>query len=232
MITIDLDGGRATTAVRYEPPGAEPPWARVVLAHGAGAGQRHPFIVNVARRLAAAGVEVVTFNFPYMEQKRRVPDRTGVLEHCFRRVIEAIHDDAARALVIGGKSMGGRIATHLAAEGARIAGVFALGYPLHPPGKPEQRRNAHLPAITVPVLIVQGEHDPFGSPSELVPVIDAMKTRVQLEVVAGGDHSLAVRGVPRDHTHDAVSILVTQWIHDLCGAAQLRAEPHILPELP
>jgi predicted alpha/beta-hydrolase family hydrolase len=212
VITIDLDEGRRTTAVRYEPPDGHAVRAQVVLAHGAGGGQRHPFIVNVARRLAAAGVEVVTFNFPYMEQKRRVPDRTGVLEHCFRRVIETVHDDAARALVIGGKSMGGRIATHLAAQGTRIDAVFALGYPLHPPGKPDQPRVAHLPAITSPILIVQGEHDPFGTPSELRPVIATMKAPVRLEVVSGGDHSLAVRGEPADARYESLAATIVRWI--------------------
>lgn len=214
MITIDLDEGRHTTAIRYETPAEQPARARVVLAHGAGAGQRHPFIVNVARRLAAAGIEVVTFNFPYMEQKRRVPDRADVLERCFRRVIERTHVTAAgdRPLFIGGKSMGGRMATHLAAQGARIGGVFAIGYPLHPPGKPEQRRDAHLSAITVPVLIVQGEHDPFGTSSELAHVITSMKARVQLDVVAGGDHSLAVRGRPPDQLYDWLSARIADWL--------------------
>lgn len=215
MITIDLDEGRQTTAVRYEPPGRPGGRAQVVLAHGAGAGQGHPFMVNVARRLAAAGVEVVTFNFPYMEEKRRVPDRPVVLERCFRRVIEAVHPDAGRALIIGGKSMGGRLATHLAAQGARIAGVFALGYPLHPPGKPDRRRVAHLPAITAPVLIIQGERDPFGTPAELAPVIETMTARVALEVVAGGDHSLGVRGRPPDDLYAWLATRIAGWLQSV-----------------
>ncbi len=116
--------------------------ALFVLAHGAGAGELHPFMVAFGRGLAATGVDVVTFNFPYMDQKRKVPDNAPVLEEAFRRAIDAARHDlklAAHPLFIGGKSMGGRMATHLAAQGADgLRGVVALGYPLHPPGKPEQ----------------------------------------------------------------------------------------------
>jgi uncharacterized protein len=186
---------------------------RVVLAHGAGAGQRHPFIVNVARRLGAAGIDVTTFDFPYMEQRRRVPDSAPVLEHRFRHVIEQVRTAGGGSrLFIGGKSMGGRIATQLAAQGEAVDGVFALGYPLHPPGKPQQLRSAHLPTITVPVLIVQGERDPFGTPSELKPVIATMRAPVRLETVAAGDHSLGVKGVPPDRLHDWLASVIVEWI--------------------
>lgn len=173
-----------------------------MLAHGAGAGQNHPFMVAYARGLAGLGIDVVTFDFPYMAQQRRVPDRTPVLESSFRDAIaEARAGETLRGrrLFIGGKSMGGRMATHLAAQGVEgLAGVVALGYPLHPPGKPEQRRTAHLPDITVPLLIVQGERDTFGTPVELAPVIAAMRAHVTLHVVSGGDHSLTVRARGQD----------------------------------
>jgi len=189
------------------------PVVRLVLAHGAGAGQRHPFIVNVARRLRAAGIDVTTFDFPYMEQRRRVPDSAPVLEHRFRQVIEQVRTAGGGSrLFIGGKSMGGRIATQLAAQGEAVDGVFALGYPLHPPGKPQQLRSAHLPTITVPVLIVQGERDPFGTPSELEPVIATMRAPVRLETVAAGDHSLAVRGVPSDQLFEWLASVIVEWI--------------------
>ena len=220
MIGVSLDGGRRTTAIRYDPVTPDPTHARVVLAHGAGAGQQHPFIVNAARRLAAAGFEVVTFNFPYLEEKRRVPDRPAALEACFRRVVEAARegDAASRPLFIGGKSMGGRIATHLAAQGASIAGVFALGYPLHPPGKPQQLRSAHLPDITVPVLIVQGERDPFGTPSELAPAVAAMQAPVTLEVAVGGDHSLGRPRQPASDRDDWLAAVIAAWIRRVYSA--------------
>jgi predicted alpha/beta-hydrolase family hydrolase len=171
------------------------PAALLVLAHGAGAGQKHPFMVGVARELSGRGVDILTFDFPYMAAGRRVPDRASVLEQAFHDAIAAARQwSRAGRLFIGGKSMGGRMATHLGAQGADgLTGIIALGYPLHPPGKPDQLRAAHLPSITVPVLIVQGERDTFGTPAELRPVLATMRAPVTLHVVAGGDHSLAVR---------------------------------------
>jgi len=210
---VPLENG-ATTAWHYEP--EEPAGALLVLAHGAGAGQRHPFIVGVAAALAARGIDVVTFNFPYMEQNRRVPDRAPLLEACFRAVVAAAMEPGrlhTRRLFIGGKSMGGRMATHLAAQGLDpLAGVVALGYPLHPPGKPDQVRVAHLPAIVAPVLIVQGERDAFGTPQELAPAIETMRAPVTLHVVSGGDHSLAVKGRSKNEALEAVTTVVAGWI--------------------
>ncbi len=133
-LTVPLETG-ARTALVYA---AEVPVATLVLGHGAGAGQRHPFMVTFARAISALGIDVVTFNFPYTEAGRRVPDRGPVLEDRYRRVIEAVSTQPARArrrLFIGGKSMGGRIATQVAAAGRelRIEGLVLLGYPLHPP---------------------------------------------------------------------------------------------------
>ena len=171
------------------------PLALFVFAHGAGAGQRHPFMVAYARSLAEQGIDVVTFDFPYMVNGRRAPDRPPVLEAAFRTAVEgARHGREALPLFIGGKSMGGRMATHLAAAGTTTAGVITLGYPLHPPGQPDKKRIAHFPDIRIPWLIVQGERDTFGTPEELVPELAAVPGTVRLEVIAGGDHSLAVRG--------------------------------------
>src|SRR4029077_14479116 len=109
--------------------------------------------------------------------RRRVPDRTDTLEACYRAAIATAREHFGRASVfIGGKSMGGRIATHLAAtddaDASGIAGVVLLGYPLHPPGKPDQLRAAHLPRIRAPMLFIQGERDPFGTRDELRPVLE------------------------------------------------------------
>ena len=101
--------------------------------------------------------------------------------------------------------MGGRIATHLGAQGVdRLSGIVALGYPLHPPGKPDQLRAAHLPSIGVPMLIVQGERDTFGTPAELEPVVATMRATVALHIVAGGDHSLAVRRRTNGDIYDVI----------------------------
>ena len=198
-----------------------PTKALLVLAHGAGAGQGHPFMTACARGLSARGIDVATFDFPYMQQKRRLPDKAPLLEQCFREVIDAARDhDELRShrLFIGGKSMGGRIATHLGAAGVeKLAGIVALGYPLHPPGKPQQPRAAHLPSVTVPMMIVQGERDAFGTPTELAPVMQTMTAPVTLHVVARGDHSLAVGGRPRDDVYTEVLDATVRWIYSVYG---------------
>jgi predicted alpha/beta-hydrolase family hydrolase len=184
------------TAQRYRASGAGPSVATLILAHGAGAPQSSAFMVSFARGLARRGCDVVTFDFPYMAEGRRLPDRAPTLEACFRDVIGAISKaDAPGPLVIGGKSMGGRIATHLAAQGVTgPAGVVALGYPLHPPGRPEQLRAEHLARIRLPMLIVQGSRDAFGTPEELGPTLAPLGAAATLHVVDGGDHSFKILG--------------------------------------
>jgi hypothetical protein len=157
-------------------------------------------MVAFGTNLAERGIDVVTFNFPYMDAKRRVPDRAPVLEQAWLAVIADTRrrvPSAARALFIGGKSMGGRMASHVAAHHAEAAGPLAglvfLGYPLHPPGRLDQLRDAHLPAIAVPMLFVQGSRDTFGTPDELRPVLARLHARADLHVVEGGDHSLGTR---------------------------------------
>ena len=225
-LAVEVDAATRTSALHYAADQERSRHALLVLAHGAGAGHQHPFMTTVAHGLALAGIHVVTFNFPYTEQKRRAPDRAPVLERCFRRVVERVRtldELSACRLFIGGKSMGGRIATHLAAQGLEdLRGLVALGYPLHPPGKPDQRRAAHLPSIAVPVLIVQGERDAFGTPAELQPVLETMKAPVTLHVVSDGDHSLAVRGRPRDDVYRQVFDAIGEWIDAQAEARALR----------
>ncbi len=202
----------------HYPPASKPAGCLLVLAHGAGAGQRHPFMVSVARGLAERGLDVVTFDFPYIREKRKAPDKAPVLEAAFREAIEEARSTAGRGhrLFIGGKSMGGRMATHLASQGLDdLRGVVALGYPLHPPGKPEQLRGAHLPAIGVPVLIVQGERDAFGTPAELRPVVASMRAAVTLHTVPGG-HSFAVD----TSVLDTVAAWITSCSVDEAGRAR------------
>jgi predicted alpha/beta-hydrolase family hydrolase len=174
-------------------------------------------MVSMARLLSAKGISVVTFDFPYMRERRKVPDRAPVLEAAFREVIDVAREWAhGLPLVIGGKSMGGRMATHLGAQGIDgLKGIVVFGYPLHPPGKPDQPRVAHLPSITVPVLIIQGDRDTFGTPDELRPVIKTMTAQVTLHVVAKGDHSLSVRGRKRDDTLADVAEAVVGWTNNV-----------------
>jgi predicted alpha/beta-hydrolase family hydrolase len=137
---------------------------------------------------------VITFNFLYIEEKRRLPDRGPVLEQTYRDVIDHVRgqlESARRALFIGGKSMGGRIATQVAAadETLPVAGLVLLGYPLHPPGQPQKLRDAHLPAVRRPMLFVQGSRDTFGTPAELMPILAKLSPAPTLHVIDGGDHS-------------------------------------------
>lgn len=211
-------GDSSVTALVYAAPDPAPPHPTVILAHGAGLPQTSPFMVDFAKGLARRGCQAVTFNFPYTEQHRRLPDRAPVLEGCFREVVAAVRARPVLAtgpLVIGGKSMGGRMATHLAAQGlADLAGVVVLGYPLHPPGRPQQRRAEHLARIRQPMLVVQGERDAFGTPEELRPVLAPLRA-VTLHVVEGGDHSFKVprRGpVHQDDVHERIQDEIVRWI--------------------
>lgn len=209
-------GDHSTTGLAYPARTDHRLTATLVLAHGAGAGQTSRFIVQLAEALADRGVDVLTFNFLYTEQRRKVPDRPPALEACYRAAIEAAHAHAPFAgnkVFIGGKSMGGRIASHLAAAdnatAAAISGLVLLGYPLHPPGKLDQLRIEHLPRIRVPVLVLQGERDPFGSPEELRPHFASLGPLVTLHAVEGGDHSLAVRG---GRQQPAFHEIIATWI--------------------
>lgn len=198
-----------------------------IFAHGAGAGQRHPFMTSYARGLAERGIDVVTFNFPYMEQQRRTPDRAPVLEDAFRRAITtalASRGQKNARLFIGGKSMGGRIATHIAANleawpaETKPAGVIAFGYPLSPPrSKRTGDRVTHLKRLAVPTLIVQGTRDPFGGPDEVKEAVFDSDARPPIEVlpIDGGDHSFAVlKSSGRDQAavHAEILDAVAGWI--------------------
>ncbi len=222
--SVPLDGDAATTALVYA---ADRPAAALILAHGAGAGQLHPFMVGFARALAARGLDVVTFNFSYTEQGRRLPDRAPALEACYRRVVETVREQVASArerLFIGGKSMGGRIATQIAAADPSlpIRGLVLLGYPLHPPGRPEQRRDRHLPSVARPMLFVQGSRDAFATPAELEPVLRSLTPSPALHVVDGGDHSFAL---PRKDAGRQAAALddaqraIAEWIAGVSGSS-------------
>ena len=179
---------------------SDSPAAGLVLAHGAGGGQGTPFMVRAATGLASRGVVTATFDFPYIAAGRHVPDRPEVLERAWRAAVEAARAEfPAVPLFIGGKSMGGRIASHIAAQGCDgLAGLVFLGYPLHPPGKPEQRRDVHLPGIREPLLFVQGTRDAFGTVAEIRELLPRLHDATVHEV-AGGDHSFKVsgRGAPK-----------------------------------
>jgi predicted alpha/beta-hydrolase family hydrolase len=173
------------------PPAAE---RTVVLAHGAGAPMDSPFLATVAAGLGARGLRVVRFEFPYMARRRQgggrktPPDPAPVLERCFREVIDAV--GAPARMVIGGKSLGGRIASQVA-DAAGVLGLLCLGFPFHPPGQPARLRTDHLRGLRTPTLIVQGERDPFGG-LEDVPGYELSRA-ISVAWVPDGEHSLRPR---------------------------------------
>src|SRR5881296_3253249 len=190
---IALPGGGGVSAVVALPPGFRRGGRTpaVILAHGAGSDMTNPFLSSVHASLAREGLVAVKFNFPYTEARRRTPDPRPVLERCHRAVLDAVAADRALLppwIAIGGKSLGGRIASYLAAAGAPVRGVFFLGYPLHPAGKPDQLRADHLPSVPVPMLFVQGTRDALCDFERLREVLRGMP-RATLHVVEGGDHS-------------------------------------------
>jgi uncharacterized protein len=225
-LRVPLPDGAGTTALLYGA-GAPAVGAALILGHGAGAGQQSTFMVDFARALSNLGLDIVTFNFPYTEQRRRIPDRAPVLEACYRAVIETARTKiatAGQALFIGGKSMGGRIATQVAASDPTLplAGLVLLGYPLHPPGRPAQRRDKHLPAIGRPILFIQGERDTFGTPSQLQPIVDSLQPSPALHVVAGGDHSFKLsRKDPAAQTGVFANIQqdIVAWVRGVVSAS-------------
>jgi predicted alpha/beta-hydrolase family hydrolase len=231
-VELEASAGAAAdtvTALTYH--AAEPAvGATLVLGHGAGAGQQSRFMVDFAQALAGRGLDTVTFNFPYIEQRRKVPDRRPVLEACYRSVIGAARDavpSSQHALFIGGKSMGGRMATYVAVDPVLpIAGLVLLGYPLHPPGRPTERRDAHLPDLNRPVLIVQGSKDTFGTPREFAPILPTMSPAPTLYVVDGGDHSFKVsRGgaAAQAATFAKIQDEIVAWVRGVMAA---RARTH------
>jgi uncharacterized protein len=183
-----------------------------VLAHGAGGAMDTPFLNTVARGMAGRGIRVVRFEFPYMagrrEGKRRGPDRQPVLLDTWRQVVGEL--GGGERLFIGGKSMGGRMATMVADE-LQVHGVICFGYPFHPPGKPQQLRTEHLETLRTPMLVLQGERDPFGTRDE-VPGYPLAKT-IDVEWIKDGDHSLRPRAAsgttePRNLEH-AIDLAVS-----------------------
>jgi len=167
--------------------------AVAVLAPGAGGGMESRFMSVLSAGIASAGVRVCRFNFFYFEQGRRSPDRAPVLQDTYRAVVAHVRERHRGPLVLGGKSMGGRIASHLVASGEQADGLFFLGYPLHPPGRPDRMRDAHLYTVEVPMLFVEGTRDPFCLLETLASVRAAIRAENQLVVIEDGNHSLEVR---------------------------------------
>jgi uncharacterized protein len=167
----------------------------LVLAHGAGTGMTHPFLESLAQELAAANVATFRYQFPYMEQRRRLPDRPAILT----TTVQAAADKAMALapdlpLFAGGKSMGGRMTSLAAAQGLleNVRGLVFFGFPLHPPDRPGTKRAEHLEQVTVPMLFLQGSRDSFAQPDLLGPVCSGLGSRATLHMVEAADHSFHV----------------------------------------
>jgi predicted alpha/beta-hydrolase family hydrolase len=224
QIRVGLNEYQSVTANIYLASPRDREGITLILAHGAGAGQTSGFMVNFASQLASRGIDSVTFNFSYSEHGRGSPDPNDKLEACYRAVLSAVRKFkklARNSLAIGGKSMGGRIASQIAAaDVGDLLGLVFLGYPLHPPGNPEKLRATHLPMIKAPMLFVQGSRDTFGTAEELRPIVKKLKGRATLHVVEGGDHSLKVpkSAGSQDDVYKSVQDEIVRWLKEQKGA--------------
>ncbi|WP_254431390.1 alpha/beta family hydrolase [Agromyces sp. Marseille-P2726] len=197
QITIDADG-TPVSGVYGRPADAA---GTVIVAHGAGAGMEHPFMSGFTRAMHRLGYATLRFNFPYREARRRFPARPPVAIATWRAALAAAAERAGsrtEPLWAGGKSFGGRMASMAVAEGMPAAGLVFLGYPLHPPGRPDKSRDEHLPGITVPMLFLQGRNDPFAIPNEqLDEVVRRIGSNATIEWIENANHSFEVKGVKR-----------------------------------
>ena len=223
---VKVTQAESVTALLYSAARQNRAKATIVLGHGAGANQLTAFMRLFAAGLAERGFDVVTFNFLYMDQGRKIPDPGPRLELCYRAVIDAVikHKKLkGNRLIIGGKSMGGRIASQVAAAlPENIDGLVFLGYPLHPPGRPDKLRSEHLPKIKVPMLFVQGSRDAFGTKEEIAGIIRKLKLPADLYVVAGGDHSLKVAkssAIPQSQVYEQAMDEIALWCSALDASA-------------
>ncbi len=218
-LNIKVNDAESVTALLYRAVKPDRAGITVILGHGAGANQLSGFMRMFATGLAARGLDVLTFNFLYTEQKRRLPDSKERLESCYRAVIEAALNHRSlkkNQLVIGGKSMGGRIASQVAAaNGDNISGLVFLGYPLHPPGRPDKLRAEHLKSIRGPMLFVQGSRDAFGTEKEIRDLIKKLRLPATVYAIEGGDHSMKVSksaGIPQQQVYEDAMDQIAHWL--------------------
>ena len=226
-LTVEVNDKEAVTALLYPAAKKDRAGLTVVLGHGAGSNQTSGFMRTFAKGLASRGHDVMTFNFVYMEQGRSVPDQKHKLEGCFRAVIEAAlkHKKLkSNRLVLGGKSMGGRIASQVMAGeetesfAGEVAGLVFLGYPLHPPGQPAKLRVEHLEHIKKPMLFVQGTRDALGSPDEIMPYIKNLRPAAKIYEIEGGDHSFKAPkkfGMSPDQIFESAMDEIDRWARSI-----------------
>jgi predicted alpha/beta-hydrolase family hydrolase len=212
---LTLPDGRSVTSLWTPATDGSARWT-FVYAPGAGSNVHDPFAALAACDLAPHGIAMLRFQFPYSEAGKKAPDREPVLEDTWRAAIEYARGRAGR-LVVGGRSMGGRIASHVVAQGAAVDALALFAYPLHPPGRPERRRDAHLSTIAVPTLFCSGTNDAFASPDELQALTKIFRGS-RLHLLDGADHGFAVSKSSGRTRHDvwieAIGEL-RQWLASL-----------------
>ena len=184
-----VEGGGEVSALLMLPAESR---VMLVLAHGAGAGMAHPFLASLAGELAAVGVATLRYQFPYIEQRRRVPDSPTVLIATVRAAVRTAAVAAPRLpLIAGGKSMGGRMTSQAAAQQPLegVCGLVFFGFPLHPPNKPGSKRAEHLKKVTVPMLFLQGTRDTLADLTLLKPICKELGSLATLHIIETADHS-------------------------------------------
>ncbi len=214
-LTIPV-GDAAVSALLERPPETR---LLYVVAHGAGAGMRHPFMNAAAAALAARGIATLRYQIPYMEAGRRRPDSPRVAQATVVAAArEALELEPGLPLIAGGKSFGGRMTSQAAAEEplAGVRGIAFLGFPLHAPGKPGVERAAHLTRVSVPMLFLQGTRDAFADLELLRSVVEPLGERARLHLIEGADHGFAVpRGERWRDIHAELATAIADWAAEL-----------------
>jgi predicted alpha/beta-hydrolase family hydrolase len=219
---LTFDAGGRTLSGLWDQVEADP-IAVSVVAHGAGAGMRHPFLAGVAAALAEQSVSAMRFNFPFIEEGRKRPDQPAALQSAWRAAAaEAQRLAPGLPLIASGKSLGGRMASMLAAQDPDefpAAALVFYGYPLHAPGRSDQPRDAHLPSIRVPMLFIQGTADSLADFGLMQALVERLGSKARLHVVEGGDHSFRVRGRrrPDEEIGRELGGVAASFIRDVVG---------------
>jgi len=205
-LSVELPSGEVQVSTAWERPAGQSR-AVVAIAHGAGAGMEHPFLVGFAGALRDAGFTTVRFNFPYSEAGRRMPGPASHAILTWRAMVAAVRAEAPGEPVFAcGKSYGGRMASMAVAEGLEVDGLVYVGYPLHPPGRPEKPRVEHLPEVRPPQLFVEGTNDPFVQPLSQLEEAVASCQDARIAWFEGGGHSFEVKGRKRPADEVGASI--------------------------
>jgi len=215
-LSVELPSGEVQVSTAWERPAGQSR-AVVAIAHGAGAGMEHPFLVGFAGALRDAGFTTVRFNFPYSEAGRRMPGPASHAILTWRAMVAAVRAEAPGEPVFAcGKSYGGRMASMAVAEGLEVDGLVYVGYPLHPPGRPEKPRVEHLPEVRPPQLFVEGTNDPFVQPLSQLEEAVASCQDARIACFEGGGHSFEVKG--RQRPADEVGASIAPAVVDFLTA--------------